>query len=642
MINLSSHPDRKRVMSKYRLKTWVLFVFLISPLFSQTNDETFNSPAVILDEQISYTISSKCSAVLEVHKEIQVNNSRGEEYTSVNFYNSKYIKLESFDARIIDQKGEEIKKYKKDDLLKICGFGAYSLYDDVCNLVTSFSHVSYPYTVIIDYKEKYKSIYFWDDWYPQQGIPVKQAQYTLIVPDEFKLKYHTKHEIPEPEIIRENRKITYIWKMKDVPKFVEDDYIPYEYEERINMKFVPPKFKLDNYQFDACDWRTLGYNYLTMARDSYKLNEEQKLLMLDLKNTCSSQWEICRRLHQILIDKTRYVAIQIGIGGWLPTEACETYFRGYGDCKDLSFLYASMLRFVNITAHPVLIRTKSSGYLNPAQPTLNNFNHMILFAILDGDTAWIDPTCQSCEIGNLPDGDENVYCLAITDTAGCLLRSPVSNPNDNIINRRAEVTIGQKKSINVKIHFSTEGNPYTIVHYLINSGESEHLEKLLKSGLFGLSDKFRIDHIAPSNDGHKLGDILIKVEGQVKNAVHKIKGKYYLKLDFLETDIFHDEINLDDRKYPLDLQYPRTYRDSIVVNLPDGWTILEIPEEQLLESELGKLTITPEIDSNSVSIKKVFTNNNYFIEPEQFPELEAYRIKIKSSDKLHVVLSKDD
>ena len=626
-------------MNKNLVFAILLTGLLCTTIIAQSDETDESASAVILDEQITYKIKSNCSAELEVHKKIRVNNSRGEEYITAAFYESKYVKLDKFEAHIYDLDSNELKKYEKDDLLKICGFGSYSLYDDVCDLVTSISHAVYPYIVTIDYKEKDKTIFFWNDWYPQDDIPVKKSQYTLIIPDDFELNYYAHSEIPEPEIIHDGNKAVYTWTMQDIPKFDDADYIPNDSEERIKISFVPPKFKLDNYQFDACDWRTLGYNYLSMAQNSFEIDDNQKLLMAGIINTSSSQREICQKLHQALINKTRYVAIQIGIGGWLPTKSAETFFRGYGDCKDLAFLYVSMLRYANIEAYPVLIKTRDNGYLNPNHPRLNNFNHMILYAILDGDTTWIDATCQSCEIGDLPGDDENVYCLAITDTAGCLLLSSTSKAEDNIICRKARIDIGKKKSINARISYCTRGNPCQMVKSVINAGKKDYLDKLLKSEFMGLSDKFIVDKIETNDLSDSLDAFSIDVEGQVSKAVHKIRDTYYLKLDFLECDILHNEINLAERKYALDVNYPRTYLDSIHVNLPEGWTVEELPEPQTIETEFGKFSISLEIEDNAVLINRTFTNNYYAVETDKFAELEEFKQQIKDSDKLHLVLS---
>ena len=51
----------------------------------------------------------------------------------------------------------------------------------------------------------------------------------------------------------------------------------------------------------------------------------------------------CLRLHDALRHRSRYVAVVIGAGGWIPHPSKDTFSRAYGDCKDLSTLYASML-----------------------------------------------------------------------------------------------------------------------------------------------------------------------------------------------------------------------------------------------------------------------------------------------------------
>ena len=44
----------------------------------------------------------------------------------------------------------------------------------------------------------------------------------------------------------------------------------------------------------------------------------------------------------------RYVAIELGIGGFQPHPAAEVFAHHYGDCKDKATLLSSMLRQIGI------------------------------------------------------------------------------------------------------------------------------------------------------------------------------------------------------------------------------------------------------------------------------------------------------
>src|SRR5208283_752836 len=51
----------------------------------------------------------------------------------------------------------------------------------------------------------------------------------------------------------------------------------------------------------------------------------------------------------------RYVAIELGIGGWQPHPAPDIFSHHYGDCKDKATLVRSMLREIGVDSYYVLI-----------------------------------------------------------------------------------------------------------------------------------------------------------------------------------------------------------------------------------------------------------------------------------------------
>jgi hypothetical protein len=73
----------------------------------------------------------------------------------------------------------------------------------------------------------------------------------------------------------------------------------------------------------------------------------------------------------------RYVAVEVGVGGFRPAAAQDTLTRRWGDCKDKALLLIDLLKEVGIEAYPVLLRSDERGRVEPDFPSPDGFNHAI-------------------------------------------------------------------------------------------------------------------------------------------------------------------------------------------------------------------------------------------------------------------------
>lgn len=134
--------------------------------------------------------------------------------------------------------------------------------------------------------------------------------------------------------------------------------------------------------------------------------------------------------------QVRYVAVEIGIGGYRPSAPQDVLERRWGDCKDKAFLLVDLLREAGIEAWPALLRAGAGNRVDRDFPAPDEFNHAIVavspeglglgeeapvaggYLFLDatqtwGGLAWLQPAAQDQD------------ALVIRDGKGTLVRTPV-------------------------------------------------------------------------------------------------------------------------------------------------------------------------------------------------------------------------
>ena len=123
-------------------------------------------------------------------------------------------------------------------------------------------------------------------------------------------------------------------------------------------------------------WEGLGrwYSELTAGRRTASADITEKTRQL---TASAPDFDAkVRTLASFMQTDIRYVAIEIGVGGFQPHPAGDVFHARYGDCKDKATLLSTMLKQVGIDSDYVLIDT-DHGVVKPAVPS-NFFDHAIL------------------------------------------------------------------------------------------------------------------------------------------------------------------------------------------------------------------------------------------------------------------------
>lgn len=91
-------------------------------------------------------------------------------------------------------------------------------------------------------------------------------------------------------------------------------------------------------------------------------------------------------------DRVRYVALMMGLGGYVPADAELTWSRRYGDCKGKTALLLALLHAMDIEAEPVIANALSGDGIDARLPMVGLFNHVLIRATIGSRVYWLDGT----------------------------------------------------------------------------------------------------------------------------------------------------------------------------------------------------------------------------------------------------------
>jgi transglutaminase superfamily protein len=125
------------------------------------------------------------------------------------------------------------------------------------------------------------------------------------------------------------------------------------------------------------EWNAVGSWYDDLVDAVPRGSEAVRAAAQRLSAGVADRRQVVERLLAFVRKDVRYVAVEIGIGGYRPAAPEEVLTRRWGDCKDKAILLVDLLAAVGIEGRMVLVRSDDEGTIDAAFPSPDQFNHAI-------------------------------------------------------------------------------------------------------------------------------------------------------------------------------------------------------------------------------------------------------------------------
>ena len=165
------------------------------------------------------------------------------------------------------------------------------------------------------------------------------------------------------------------------------------------------------------------------------------------------------KLYEYMQNKTRYVSITVGIGGFQPFDAATVDRLSYGDCKALSNYMKSILEVAGISSRYTLVYAGENNQDIKTTFPSSQFNHVILCVPMEKDTIWLECTSQRKPFNYLGSSTSNRQALVIDENGG-KLRTQVMQPENNLESRKADIILDKTGSGFASVHSRYYGATY--------------------------------------------------------------------------------------------------------------------------------------------------------------------------------------
>jgi len=400
------------------------FIVVVLPLFASAASAQLGDSAAVyeLDE---WTIDWTHRDRLEVsaHRIMRVNRSAGADVGRIRIWDTFFQRLLEFEGRVLDTTGTVLFTVGKDGVRAIAPFSEFRLFSgDVVRAVDLVAPRP-PYIVEARWTVRISDPFFFPDWVLGDRWPRRTASYSVAVPHGEEIRYRVMDPALVQSIDRTARRDVTVWTLTDwSPSAGAID--PDDATGALPLLHIAPaRFRVEGVRGGTASWAELGRWFWELSSDRLELTDKQKKQVEAHVVDLVGKRARASALKEWISEQWRYVAIEVGLGGWRPNKARDVFVNRYGDCKDMVYLWVAMMRHLGLEAHPALVRARNPKPIVSDFPK-DWFDHVIGMAIIGGDTLWADPSDPRYPLGTLPRRCESRWALVFGEFGGELVRTP--------------------------------------------------------------------------------------------------------------------------------------------------------------------------------------------------------------------------
>jgi hypothetical protein len=615
-------------------------------------DEKTNAVLLYSETNISIESADKIRThVREAYKILRPGGrKRGDVLVS---FNSPAQKVTSLHGWCIPAQGKDYEVKDKDAAeLALPYVEGSNLVDDVRVKALNIPAPNPGNIVGYEYEIEEHPLALQEAWSFQGTDPVRESHYSLQLPSgwEYKAAWLNHGEV-KPTAAGNN---SWQWSVNDVNEVREEPEMPpmEGVAGVMIVYFYPPGGPALN---GFSDWDGMGKWYWNLVSGRMEASAQIKQEVIALAASNHTPLQKMQALAQFVQHDIRYVAIQLGIGGWQPHPAADVFSRRYGDCKDKATLMRSMLREIGVDSYHVVIYTER-GAITPQTPAHHGFNHAItairlpdglvdpsLIATVQhpklGKLLFFDPTDELTPFGQIRGALQANYGLLVTVDGGELIELPQQPSTMNSVERTGKLTLDATGTLKGEVKEMRLGDRASSERWRLrtvtkDTDRIKPIEELLASSL----SSFHITHASlinvdqtnqpfgfnysfeSPNYGKNAGNLIL-----VRPRVIGNKGQ-----GFLETK--------DPRKFPIEFDGPARDTDAFEITVPAGYTVDDIPPPVDADFSFASYHAKTVVNGNVVSYTRTFEVKELSVPVSKAADLKKFYRIIASDERNTVVL----
>jgi hypothetical protein len=623
----------------------IFFLILPSGLISGQYDAgsippelLINANAVVRKQDEVFTVTAINRATYRFTHVITVLNERGKSHGIFAAHYDKFTKANFIGGSIYDSKGNLQRKVRKKDINDFSYYSG-SIFDD--NRVITYVPVvrEYPYTVEYTWELNLSALFSLPDWKPvsSTNLSLERAVFSLNVPDSYGFRYIEKNIQNPATKISGGNVLTYTWECGPV-KAIQPQFYSKPLSSLLPVVHLAPDlFSIDNRPGSMRSWEDFSNWIFQLNSGRDKLPEATKNRIVEMVKDIDDDLIKAKMIYEYMQSRTRYVGIQLGIGGFQPFEAELVDRLGYGDCKALSNYTKALLDVAGIESIYAIVRAGPGAEPIIDELPSNQFNHAILCLPFGNDTIWLECTSQHTPFGYLGNLTSDRHALLISDSGGKLVKTTRYSEKENFRDRYAEIDVFSSGDATINMRTRYSGLLSDECRQVSRNGPQEQRKWLAEYiGLVGL----QLNSLSFDQGFETVPGISSEAEFSVRSYASATGKRLFIPLNqFSRWKLVMPAKPDITRDFQIWNSY--TYNDKYLFTVHENIKIEAIPEKVVIQSRFGEYSSWVELDDDQFIYYRNLILNRGEYPADLYDEFSAFTRDIARADQAQIILLRE-
>jgi hypothetical protein len=632
--------------SNPELPDWVMQAASSAPLQGGWRD----AKAVYLLEDTLVTVNPDGRATERYRGVVKILRPQGRDYAHPAVGFSKDETLDSFHVWSVGPDGHHY-AMKDSEYVETgdAGAGEGVLYGDVRVRMASPPGADPGGVVAWEYVKALPAYFSEDSWDFQNSVPTARSAFEVDLPPGWHQEaVWARHEKMTPTEVAPGH---FRWEQANIDGIDLSDVPLHPAWEALAGRMIV-HFSADALPEGEALWSKIGNWYYNLAAPRSEGGGD----VATTARSVSGDGDFMAKLSNVadfMQQQIRYVAIEVGIGGWQPHAAEDIFRSRYGDCKDKATLMVAMLDAVGIRGAWVSLDVRR-GVIDPQAPTLFG-NHMIaaieipkgyenprLQAVVTTHSGRryliFDPTNAYVPVGQLPDYEQGSYAVLAAGDDSQLIQLPVLNPNEESMERTAKFELAANGTLQGDVTVLRSGaSAWRWRDRLAMDSDKEQremVETLLQHDFstFTLGTE-KVAHVRELDQPLEMeysvtAPLYAKAAGSLLLVRPRVMGT--------------DAEGLEDRprKVPISFAGVGTWRDDFDVKIPAGYAVDDLPDPVNVDMGFATYHSIVKAEGGVLHYQREYVLKQVRLDAADYGQLRKLETAITTDENSDAVLKK--